>query len=143
MTDRENWEAVGKLVRDRRKYLRIHSQGTAAEQAGVSLNTWQRLESGIGVGATSLSRASTLLGWDPSYLQRVLLGYSATDADALEVSVPPPPVNAADMSVADRLEALAAAFPEDLFPDNERTPEAIRVMRRTYQHAARIARGEM
>lgn len=48
----------------------------------------------------------------------------------------------ADRAIADRLDSLAFAFPEDLFPDDERTPEAIRVMRRTYQHAARIARGE-
>jgi transcriptional regulator with XRE-family HTH domain len=132
----QDWEALSRAVRARRRELGMGTQAALAAAARVSLNTVSRLECGMSVGVATLNAVATALEWDPARPQRILLGLEL--GEGAEGS-PMKPVAA---SAAKRLDALAAAFPEDLFPDDERTPEAIRVMRRTYQHAARIVRGE-
>ena len=67
-----DWEALAKLVRQRRFELAIRTQHEAAERSDVSKNTWQRLENGQPVGRSTLLRVAAVLNWSPAYIQAVL-----------------------------------------------------------------------
>lgn len=68
----EHWDALAKAVRDRRRELGIPTQKAAAELAGISQNTWQRLESGKPISLTSLNAVADVLGWPPSLPTAIL-----------------------------------------------------------------------
>jgi transcriptional regulator with XRE-family HTH domain len=65
--DGAHWPALAQAVRDRRRELGIPTQRTAAELAGISQSTWQRLENATPISMTTLKAVADVLRWDPSY----------------------------------------------------------------------------
>ncbi|WP_326646635.1 helix-turn-helix domain-containing protein [Streptosporangium sp. NBC_01755] len=72
----EDWPALARAVRDRRRELGIPTQEVAAWRAGMSQNTWQRVESGTPVSPRSLAAVANLLGWDAGHPMAILSGAS-------------------------------------------------------------------
>ncbi|MFI7630235.1 helix-turn-helix domain-containing protein [Microbispora rosea] len=68
------WDTLARIIRERRWQLGIPSQEAAAARAGVSPNTWHRLESGAQVGPRMVHRAATALDLDPGQLWAVVDG---------------------------------------------------------------------
>lgn len=67
-----HWDALGQLVRKRRRELGIPTQHAAAELGNISKNTWQRLENGQPVGDSSLVSVAGVLRWPFGYIHAVL-----------------------------------------------------------------------
>lgn len=77
-TDPRNWAALGRAVRERRQELKLGSQKHVADQAGVSLNTWGRLEGGTAVNMETVAQAARALQWDESIPLEILASRDAT-----------------------------------------------------------------
>ncbi|OPG13664.1 helix-turn-helix transcriptional regulator [Microbispora sp. GKU 823] len=77
-----DWPTLARTVRERRQQLGIPTQQAAAERAGLSLNSWQRLEAGTPVSVRTVQAAARVLGWRPGALMAVLNGHPAPDAPA-------------------------------------------------------------
>lgn len=90
MTRKRNWPRLGKAVRKRRQELDLGSQKEAADLAGVSLNTWSRLESGTPVSNETVDAAAKVLQWDIS----VPLTLLAADNETVNAKATPAPVEA-------------------------------------------------
>lgn len=86
--DWRDWRALGRAVKERRQALGLGSQLKIAERAGISLNTWGRLESGIAVGPATLTQAASVLEWTEAAMTRILIGESADDRSVGEKAVP-------------------------------------------------------
>ncbi|MER7213538.1 helix-turn-helix transcriptional regulator [Streptosporangium sp. NPDC000239] len=116
-------ETYGEQLKRRRCAAELTQQDLAT-LAGISRTTVRNLESGKHAPRPAIAEAI----W-------AALDQSERDEQAAHVA-------GTAERIARRLDTLANNYPEDLFPDDDSTPEAIRVMRRIYRHAARIARGE-
>jgi transcriptional regulator with XRE-family HTH domain len=77
--DWRDWPALGRAVKERRQALRLGTQQEAAKRAGISLNTWGRLETGVPVRPVTLTQAARVLDWTEADMMRILLGESASD----------------------------------------------------------------
>jgi transcriptional regulator with XRE-family HTH domain len=76
--DPRNWAALARAVRERRQELKLGSQKRVADQAGVSLNTWGRLEAGTPVSMETVAQAAQILQWDESVPLEILASRDAT-----------------------------------------------------------------
>lgn len=124
-------ETLGQEMRRRRRKLLL-SQADLAELADVSRNTISNLERGHSQTDKRIVQA----------LRDVL---DAAESDGASRTRPKNyPIDTVRESIARTLDALAQAIPEDLFPTDSASPEAmaVRATRRAYLNAARIARGE-
>ncbi|WP_436759363.1 helix-turn-helix domain-containing protein [Streptosporangium sp. V21-05] len=74
----DDWPALARAVRARRRELGIPTQEDAGRRAGISPNTWQRVESGTPVSPSSLVAVAGLLGWDAGRPAAILSGASAS-----------------------------------------------------------------
>ena len=125
-------ETFGEQIKRRRRATGL-TQEQLADLAGVSRTTLRNAERGR--HHPRGGRAEALLGVLERAESGELLSACERCADI--------EARTADLvrgEIADLLEALVDAFPEELFPDDPRTPEALRVMRQSYRNAARIAR---
>ncbi|MGR6922639.1 helix-turn-helix transcriptional regulator [[Actinomadura] parvosata] len=115
-------ETFAEEVRRRRTALGL-TQERLADLADVSRGTVRNIE-----GAVLDSTRST----------RTAIRAALAGAES-RTGAPQTPAATAGEVIARRLDAIAEAFPDDMFPDSEVVFHAVR---RAYQHAARIARGE-
>ncbi|MER7131324.1 helix-turn-helix domain-containing protein [Streptosporangium saharense] len=112
------WHVLAEAVKDRRRALGIPTQKAAADLAGFSLNTWQRLESGKQISLTSLSAVAAALQWAPSYPTAILKSgrkvVGGTD------STPPHPALSAghDLTIAGG-PTVVTVLPEDDVPPEQ------------------------
>lgn len=100
-----DWAALAALVKTHRRRLGIPTQGAAAERAGFSPNTWQRLENGKPISMRSLSIVAAVLGWDPTYPMKIL----EHGIDAL--SVDPKPTQDAPEPARPQIGAIGVGSP--------------------------------
>lgn len=97
-----DWQRLGDAVFRRRVDLGITSRRALAERAGVGKRTVDSLETGVGVGATSIYKIERALELEPGSLNAVLQG---DQPPALtEVDRSPPDESAA--STSDQAELL-------------------------------------
>ena len=115
-------ETFAEEVRRRRTALGF-SQEHLAELADVSRGTVRNVEGEV-LKTTHSTRAAI----------RAALAGAESRAGASRT-----PAAISGEAIARRLEAIADAYPEDMFPQGEVVFHAVR---RAYQHAAKIARGE-
>lgn len=77
-----DWPALATVVGERRRQLGVLTQDEAANRAGMSRTSWQRLESGKRVSVRTVQDAARVLGWAPAALLAVLDGHPPPDAPA-------------------------------------------------------------
>jgi hypothetical protein len=120
-----DWAALATLVKTHRRRLGIPTQGAAAERAGFSPNTWQRLESGKPISMRSLSIVAAVLGWYPTDPMKILEhGIDALSAD-------PTPTQDAPEAARPQIGAIGVGMPAEADP---LTPQ--QVIAQTLHHIA-------
>lgn len=115
----EHWGALAKATRERRRELAIPTQRAAADLAGISQNTWQRLESGKPISLTSLNAVAKTLRWPPTHPTTVLeLGPDAPSASETIVAMGPDggtSVNQAQAPADANIVMVPLLVPPDVF----------------------------
>ncbi|MFE1170413.1 helix-turn-helix transcriptional regulator [Nocardiopsis sp. NPDC058789] len=135
----------GERVKARRATLDL-TQSELARMTGLSRGTIRNLETDA-VETTKLTRQLI----DEALAQAEGKGAPTerlrkTTSGSLPASTGKPTFSERRVreSIASQIELMAAAYPEDVFPEGGESPEArsVDAMRHAYRTAARIARGE-
>lgn len=82
-TDKESLERLGKLMAQRRMELNMSKRATS-EAAGISINTYQRIEEGRPVRDVTYAKIENILGWAAGSVHEILDG--ATEPVLIERS---------------------------------------------------------